>query len=175
MWVNQLELRMARDAIARALLVPLALACAGPPELSGAAATELLANPAPADAVRVSLVFGAEVDLDLYVTGPGEEAVYFANDASHDRGRLVADRRCDSLAPRVETVEFPRAAAGRYRVGVDFMIRCARGVDRAPYELVTEVPGAPPRRQRGEASFGVFAPRVLEFEIGAATLGDGDA
>ena len=161
---------IARDAIAVAAWLPLAaaLACAGAAREDAGAGTHVLAGPAAPDAVRIQLVFGADVDLDLYVTGPAEEAVYFANDASQDGGRLVADRRCDSPAPRVETVEFARAAAGRYRVGVDFMIRCARGIDRAPFELIAEAPGQPPIRRRGEAVFGVFDPRVLELEVGAA-------
>jgi len=108
------------------------------------------------------------VDLDLYVTGPSAEAVYFGNDASRDGGRLVADRRCDSPAPRAETIEFASAPPGRYRIGVDFMIRCARGVDRARYELLVEQPGQPPVRQRGEATFGRFAPRVIELEVAPA-------
>jgi hypothetical protein len=168
MRVSQLEI-IARDAIAVAAWLPLVthLACAGaahPADRVGDA-PPVLARPAPPDAVRIQLVFGADVDLDLYVTGPAEEAVYFANDASQDGGRLVADQRCGSPAPRVETIEFARAAAGRYRVGVDFMIRCARGIDRAPFELFAEAPGRPPIRQRSEAIFGVFDPRVLEFEV----------
>ncbi len=40
-------------------------------------------------------------------------------------------------------------------------------VGRARYELIAELPGQPPIRQRGEAVFGEFAPRVLEFEVPA--------
>jgi hypothetical protein len=157
---------IARDAIARVAWLPLAaaLACAG--SSRAPAAPDASADPtAPPDMVRVRLVFGADADLDLYVTGPSDETVYFANDASRDGGRLVADRRCDAPAPRVETIEFARAAPGRYRVGVDFMMRCARGIDRAPFELIAEVPGQPPIRRRGEAAFGAFDPRALEFEV----------
>jgi hypothetical protein len=161
---------IARDAIASTAWLPLAaaLACAGAAHDDAGAAATALASPAPPDALRVQLVFGADVDLDLYVTGPADEAVYFANAASQDGGRLVADRRCDAPAPRVETIEFAHAAAGRYRVGVDFMIRCERGVDRAPFEVIAEAPGQPPIRARGEAIFGAFDPRVLELRVGAA-------
>jgi len=165
MRVRPLE-TIARDAIARALWLPLAaaLACAGPEreiDLSHA-----LASPPPQHGVRVSLVFGTEADLDLYVTGPADETVYFANQISRDGGLLIADRRCGMRAPRVETIQWTRAAAGRYRVGVDFMMRCRGSVDRARYELIAELPGQPAIRQRGEADFGAFAPRVLEFEVG---------
>jgi hypothetical protein len=167
------RLDIARDAIARSRALPAAcavfalagaLACTGP-EPAGDPRPDAPESPAPPGAVRVRLAFGAEADLDLYVTGPAGESVYFANDRSRDGGRLMADRRCDASAHRVESVEFARAPAGRYRVGVDFMIRCASGVDRAPYELVAEVPGRPPIRRRGEARFGVFDSRALEFEL----------
>jgi hypothetical protein len=160
---------IARDAIARARRLPLALAalvaCASGSGPGDALDPSAALGPAAPDALRVSLVFGADVDLDLYVTGPSSETVYFGNDASREGGRLVADRRCDSRTPRIETVEFAPAAPGRYRIGVDFMVRCARGVDRASYELYAERPGQPPLRQRGEAIFGAFAPRVLELEV----------
>jgi hypothetical protein len=65
----------------------------------------------------------------------------------------------------VETIAFPHAAPGRYRVGVDFMIRCTRSVESARYELIAELPGRPPIHQRGEARFGAFASRSLEFEV----------
>ncbi|HKA14805.1 MAG TPA: hypothetical protein VKH41_07295 [Myxococcota bacterium] len=166
MRVPQLE-AIARDAIARALWVPLAaaLACAAPP--AEIPITDLLASSAPQGGVRVSLVYGSEADLDLYVTGPAEETVYFANQASRDGGILIADRRCGMRTPRVETIQWTRAAEGRYRVGVDFMMRCRGSVDRARYELIAELPGQPPIRQHGEAEFGAFAPRVLEFEVPA--------
>ena len=156
---RRLEL-IARDAIAGAPALLLALACAG--SLPIEAPRE---PPAARDSLRVRLVFGADADLDLYVTGPAQESVYFANPSSRDGGRLVADRRCDSPAPRAETIEFAPAAPGRYRIGVDFMMRCARGVDRARYELFVEQPGRPLLRQGGEATFGAFAPRVLELEV----------
>jgi hypothetical protein len=160
----------ARDAIARSAALPAlgaaaAIACASPAPGPGESPDAIAPPPAEPDAVRIRLVFGAEADLDLYVLGPAQEAVYFANGASSDGGRLVADRRCDAPAPRVETVEFAHAGAGRYRVGVDFMIRCSNRVDRARYELIAEVPGKAPIRVDGEAAFGVFDPRTLEFDL----------
>ena len=164
MTVRPLE-TTASDAISLALWVPLAaaLACAGPQrevDLSKA-----LASSPPPHGVRISLAFGSEADLDLYVTGPAEETVYFANEISRDGGLLIADRRCGDRVPRVETIQWTRAAAGRYRVGVDFMMRCRGGVDRAPYELIAELPGKEPIRLRGEATFAAFAPVVMEFEV----------
>lgn len=151
---------IARDAIAGTPALLLAFACAG--SLPREAPRD---PPAAPDALRVRLVFAADADLDLYVTGPAEESVYFGNPTSRDGGVLVADRRCDAPAPRVETIEFARAAPGRYRIAIDFMIRCAGGADRADYELHVDQPGRSPLRQRGEAEFGAFDPRVLEVEV----------
>ena len=46
--------------------------------------------------LSVQLAFEADTDLDLYVTGPLLETVYFANLASKSGGELSADVRCDS-------------------------------------------------------------------------------
>ncbi len=72
----------------------------------------------------VRLAFGANADLDLFVTDPGQEAVYFANSPSRRGGELVVDRRCGDPAPRVEVVHYSSPMAGRYRVGVDFPEVC---------------------------------------------------
>lgn len=86
-----------------------------------------LAEPAPTDlssGLLVRLAFDDVADLDLFVTDPLQEAVYFANSPTRSGGRLVEDRRCNDPSPRVETVHFPAPIAGRYRVGVDFHGRC---------------------------------------------------
>ncbi len=145
------------------LALSLALACAAAPL---APPDPPPAPPLDPESVRVRLVFDASVDLDLYVTGPSQETVYFGNARSRDGGELDADRRCDSPAPRAESVTFPAAPAGLYRVGVDFMVRCADGVERAPYALSIEAPGRAPQRLEGEVAFGVFEARVTEFRIG---------
>jgi len=115
--------------------------------------------------VRVRLAFAAEVDLDLYVTGPSQETVYFANPHAADGGALDADRRCESAGPRIETVLFPEARPGRYRIGLDFPERCRGGVERADYALEWQAPGQAPERLRGEIDFGRLEVRVVEFEV----------
>jgi hypothetical protein len=157
--------RRSRHAIAGPRRLPLAallcLACAGatPPPLAPPAGAPLTPG-----ALRVRLVFGAAADLDLYVTGPAQETVYFANDTSRDGGALEADRRCDDPAPRVETVVFEDAAPALYRVGVDFMVRC-NGADEAPYALVVEAPGREAVTRNGVARFGAFEPVALELRV----------
>ncbi len=75
--------------------------------------------------LRIGLAFGGGADLDLYVTDPLHETVYFGNSPSSDGGVLARDLRCDAQVPRVETVTFPEARAGGYRVGVDYPESCS--------------------------------------------------
>jgi len=123
--------------------------------------------PPAAAGLRVELVFGAGADLDLYVTDPSQETVYYANTPSRlHAGRLAVDRACDALAPRIETIAFESAPSGRYRVGVDYAASCGRdGSPREPFLVIVEGNGAR-RELRGEAPRGRFLVRVLEFGLG---------
>ena len=145
-----------------ALALPLLalLACGGAQPLREIATPETVEF-TPED-VRVRLVFGAEADLDLIVTDPNHEEIYFANTQSRLGGLFDADQRCDSPAPRVETVSFNPAPVGRYRVSVDFMIRCAPGVDEVPYRLVIEANGETSEIE-GLARFGVLEQVAHQF------------
>jgi hypothetical protein len=114
--------------------------------------------------LRVRLVFGGEADLDLYVTDPKLETVYFGNNPSLGGGHLSKDQRCDDPAPRVESVTFAQPLAGRYRVGVEFAKRCTRARGAVPFSLEVETDGW--RRQvQGEIEPSAFLPAVMEFEL----------
>jgi uncharacterized protein YfaP (DUF2135 family) len=91
----------------------------------------------PPGGVRIRLIFGAEADLDLYVTDPALETVYFGNNPSLGGGVLTRDLRCDAAAPRREVVTFRVAESGRYRVGVEYARGCARWSrsETAPYRI----------------------------------------
>jgi hypothetical protein len=160
-----------------AALVAAALACASPaPEprpppawddaaraAADALEATLSAEPlAPAEEVVVRLAFAGDADLDLYVSDPLDETVYYANTPVRSGGALDADRRCEDAAPRVETVRFGRPLAGRYRVGVDFQRRCGGGADVVPWAISIESHGER-RLLRGLAEWNVFASRVDEF------------
>jgi hypothetical protein len=121
------------------------------------------AAPAPG-ALRVRLAFGSEADLDLYVTDPAYETVYFANTPARSGGRLERDLRCDAPQPRVETVAFEQAPAGRYRVGVDFPERCDGGDDPVAFVVVVESGERRELRRRTIAP-GHFVPIVLELDL----------
>jgi hypothetical protein len=152
--------RTARRARALSALTVLAAACAREPAPPRAPAS---ASP-PAGELRFELVFGAGADLDLYVSDPGQETVYYANPVSRaSGGSLEADRRCDAEAPRVERIRFPDAPGGRYRVGVDYAQRCPGGAAEEAFLLRIEAQGER-REVPGSVRCGRFLPRVVEHD-----------
>ena len=132
-------------------------------------------RPRESASLRILLAFDEAADLDLYVTDPLQETVYFANSPSRSGGRLLADVRCDSPAVRVEEIEFGEPVLGRYRVGVDFPERCAgsplprKQRRQGVYAVRIDFPGAsetrPPIFQRGITELGRFEVILLEFEL----------
>jgi hypothetical protein len=171
--------RARRIGISRtiAALAALGLACAsGPPEpheppawdaareraaaaLEAALAAQAVA---PDGELVVRLAFEAGADLDLYVSDPLDETLYFANTPVRSGGALERDLRCDDAPPRVEIVRFAKPLPGGYRVGVDYPERCPGGADVVPWALAIEVRGER-RVLRGLAEWNVFASRVDEF------------
>lgn len=144
-----------------ALLVLALAACAkapAPPEPVTPEAAET------AEAVRVRLRFGSDVDLDLHVTDPLQETVYFANTPTASGGTLTRDVRCESEGPRVEEITWDAAPAGRYRIGVDFPIRCHKLDAPAPYVLEVWANGVH-HELRNAIEFGRFEPIVYEFDV----------
>lgn len=114
--------------------------------------------------LRVRLAFGEDADLDLYVSDPMGETVYFANRVAASGGELHLDRRCGDAAPRIEEVVFPSARPGRYRVGIDFPERCDGGVGDAAFAVVVDARGRREER-RGAVSLLRFEPIVLEVDV----------
>lgn len=124
----------------------------------------------PADgAVHVLLSWAAPVDLDLYVTDPAGEALYFGNNPTRAGARLEADSRCgDHAAPGTGGVEHAVLAApvpGTYRIGVDYLQDCGTAVDAVPFRVVV-ARDARRRDAEGMAHRGMFNVIVLEFEVG---------
>lgn len=112
----------------------------------------------------VQLAFGAEADLDLYVTGPLLETVYFANHESKSGGKISDDVRCDKQPFRIEEVWFDAPMPGRYRVGVDYPEQCNGNVEPAAYVISVLRDG---KRQEvsGSVSLRQFEVVVLEFVL----------
>ena len=152
-----------RTAAAALWLVPLLGACC----LACAAQLPTIPEPEPpaAGTLRVQLFFGAGADLDLYVTDPRQETVYFANTPSASGGALESDLRCGDPAERIERVRFTDPPPGRYRVGIDYPERCGARRGPAPYRVVVEGPDLR-REVRGEIDLGHFQMVVLEMEVG---------
>jgi hypothetical protein len=122
----------------------------------------------PAELV-VRLAFEDGADLDLYVSDPLAETVYYANTPVRSGGALDADRRCEAPAggveapgDRVETVRFAAPLAGPYRVGVDFQHRCGDGERVQPWVIAIDARGER-RVLRGLAVWNVFQSRVDEL------------
>ena len=132
-----------------------------------------LAEPAPPALSRglvVRLAFDDAADLDLFVTDPLQESVYFANSPTRSGGRLLDDRRCDDPSPRVETVHYPSPLAGLYRVGVDFHRRCREtslsGAEEKQGLYVVRVDvGTRVLERAGMVTPGHFEVIVIEFEV----------
>ena len=119
---------------------------------------------AQSKALLVQLMFDSDVDLDLYVTGPMLETVYFANHKSKSGGEISDDVRCDTEGERLESVSFPAPMSGRYRVGVDFPARCAGEPGPAAFAVRVQHPGEE-LSKTGTVYFEQFEVAVLEFEI----------
>jgi len=118
------------------------------------------------DGVVVRLMFDKEVDLDLYVTDPLLETVYFARHESRTGGVIGADVRCESTGPRVEEIRFSEPWPGRYRVGVDFPRRCDDTRPRAPAPFAVSVRAEGVTYEaHGLVNLEYFEVVVLEFDV----------
>jgi hypothetical protein len=114
--------------------------------------------------LAVRLAFEPRADLDLYVSDPLDETVYYANTPVRSGGVLDADRRCAAHADGVESVRFAAPRAGRYRVGVDFQERCASDERIAPWVVSVDAKGER-RLLRGLARWNEFDSRIDEFVV----------
>jgi hypothetical protein len=127
--------------------------------------------PAPAapggKALHVRLLWSTPVDLDLYLTDPTAETVYFANNPTRTGLALKRDVRCRSIEQETRPSEHAvhdEPLAGRYRVGVDFIDACESRQDEADFRVVVDFCGV--RRERiGRARLEQFQPIVLEFDL----------
>src|SRR5262249_11501067 len=110
----------------------------------------------------VRLLWSDPVDLDLYVTTPRGETIYYANPG----GVFVRDARCadGTGATHVEEARWRMPEPGRYRIGVDFPGPCTEGIRAAPYRLAVDAGG---RRleQTGTARWLVREPSVMGIDV----------
>jgi hypothetical protein len=126
---------------------------------------------AEARGLEVTLVWAAPVDLDLYVTNPEQETVYFANRRSASGGALVEDVPCPPAGKEAptsgevrETIRWEEPPAGRYRAGIDYIDRCGGEIVEVGYRLVVEAP-AIRRETTGTVRLSRFLYQALEFDL----------
>lgn len=127
----------------------------------------------------VSLLWSPDVDLDLYVTDPTLETVYFANPRAASGGRLARDATCHggesgpgpADSPMRETVLFIDPPKGRYRVGIDYIDHCGSEEGVVGYRLVVESKGLR-RETTGSVRLARFVYRALEFELPGVDSGN---
>ena len=118
--------------------------------------------------LTVTLRWSAPIDLDLYVTDPSLETVYFANPRTRSGGVLERDARCADRAPgeQAEVARWTAPPTGGYRVGVDFIETCRGRSAEGVYRLTVDVDGQ--RREiEGRGRRGEREPAVLEFTVPA--------
>lgn len=121
------------------------------------------------EGLLVRLAFGPETDLDLYVTGPDLETVYFANKESKSGGKISKDGRCGGANFQIEEVQYVIPKTGRYRVGIDFPESCSGVKDPAAYSVHVTYKGKR-LKVSGAVLLQKFEVIVLEFEIDAADM-----
>ncbi len=118
--------------------------------------------------LHVFLTWDAPVDLDLYLTDPSSESLYFGNNPTGSGSRLLTDVRCDTLtatSPAVEHAVMPKPTAGRYRVGVDFLDDCGSGIELVSFRISVDRDELHLEKS-GRARAGEFLVIGLDFELG---------
>jgi len=118
----------------------------------------------------VRLAFDDGADLDLFVTDPLKESVYFGNSPGLSGGALQVDRRCEDPEPRIEEITYDAPRPGRYRIGVDHHAACKTGPLQSASSkngiYAVDVRHGDQRwRSAGVLERGHFEIIVLEFEI----------
>ncbi|MEH6405371.1 MAG: hypothetical protein V7750_18510 [Sneathiella sp.] len=89
--------------------------------------------------LTVELSWTLPVDLDLFLTGPAGETVYFANRKARSGVVMGSMMGCQSVEkrspPYTETVHIPNAEMGIYRISVDYIKDCGSNSLQADFKL----------------------------------------
>ncbi len=110
----------------------------------------MAAYPAQADMTEISgylgkpliieLVWESPVDLDLFLTDPTGETVYFANRISKSGVRMGLESGCGEISKNPtsyrESVKIEKALLSRYRVSVDFIKDCGNTSLDAEFDVI---------------------------------------
>jgi len=99
--------------------------------------------------VQVTLTWDNTADLDLYVTDPNEETIYYSNPTSESGGELDVDDT-DGYGPENIFWEEGSAPSGQYHVQLDHW----GGASPANYIILVQVGGAEPVQYTGAINEG---------------------
>jgi len=120
--------------------------------------------------LTVELLWQAPVDLDLFLTDPNGETVYFANRTAKSGARMGVETGCKQVMQEKgnyrESAVIPKALSGRYRVSVDFIKDCGSKAVSAAFEAVLRSKeGRELGRGRSEVQYRLLNPVGWEFEV----------
>jgi len=121
--------------------------------------------------LKIRLAFDGDVDLDLYVTDPQMETVYFANHESKSGGEISDDLRCGGEGIRVEEISFVAPLRGEYRVGVDYPKHCL-GLEAAAAHSIHVSYGSQNLAVQGTVELLKFDVIVMAFDFDGTDLED---
>jgi hypothetical protein len=123
--------------------------------------------------ITIILAWDAPVDLDLYVTDPTWETVYFGNNPSRSGARLTRDMRCTDTkgeGPFREIARIAAPAPGGYRVGVDFIERCSGELEQVSFRIAAVLQGAPALEKTATIQLDRFLSRVADYRFDGTRL-----
>lgn len=91
--------------------------------------------------LTVELNWEVPVDLDLFLTDPTGETVYFANREAKSGVKMGAMNGCEAVVNNqqqsfVESADISAAQKGRYRVSVDFIKDCGNSILEAEFRVI---------------------------------------
>lgn len=88
--------------------------------------------PTEGDKLLVTIQWNSRVDLDLFLTGPAGETIYFGNRKARAGYKMQQESDCKTISasskPYHETALIPAASVGRYRVSVDYILSCGSNI-----------------------------------------------
>lgn len=118
----------------------------------------------------VELVWESPVDLDLFLTDPAGETVYFANRIAKNGTKMGLESGCEKVGGEpqsyLETVKIPVAQLGRYRVSVDFIKGCGNSFLEAEFDIILKNgQGTKIDQTRSAVQYRLLNPVAWEFII----------
>lgn len=122
--------------------------------------------------LEIELYWSNPVDLDLFVTAPDGETIYYGNPKSRAGDHIMAQSNCEGVksdtAPWRERARIKAAQNGRYRVSVDFIFDCGSALKQADAMLTL----IDPKTKRQIANHVIKVEKQIlntiawEFEVG---------